>query len=146
MNDMINQTFDQATEKLRKFGENIEELPKTVACLVNGKNEFNKEWSFMWLNNALKLLWGKIRRQFLVCCKPTAVQTVLAERRGECLQCAKCCRLLFKCPFLSAENLCLIYKSTLRPKSCVHFPLSRADLEDVKTSSGHGCGYHFIFR
>ena len=99
----------------------------------------------MWLNKALKLLWGKTRRQFLVCCKPTAVQTVLAERRGECLQCAKCCRLLFKCPFLSAENLCLIYKSTLRPKSCVHFPMSRADLEDLKTSSGHVCGYHFIF-
>jgi hypothetical protein len=37
MNDIINQAFDQATEKLRKFGENIEELPKTVACLVNEK-------------------------------------------------------------------------------------------------------------
>jgi hypothetical protein len=100
----------------------------------------------MWFNKELKLLWGKLRRQFLVCCKPSGLQTLLAERQGKCLQCANCCRLLFKCPFLSADNLCFIYNSTLRPKSCVHFPLNRADLEDVRIASGIACGYHFVSR
>jgi hypothetical protein len=92
----------------------------------------------------LKLLWGKIRRQYLVHCRPGQVHDALANRQGGCEQCAACCRLLFRCPFLSADNLCLIYTSGLRSKSCVHFPLNRADLEDVKAAGGRVCGYHFI--
>lgn len=97
----------------------------------------------MWFNKALKLLWGKFRRQFLVHCTPSDVNSALAERQGECLQCANCCRLLFKCPFLSIDNLCLIYKSSIRPKSCVFFPINVADLEDVRIDSGQICGYRF---
>ena len=79
----------------------------------------------------------------MVLCRPKAVQAALVERQGECLQCANCCRLLLKCPFLSADNLCRIYKSPLRPKACVYFPFGTADLEDVRISGKHICGYKF---
>lgn len=97
----------------------------------------------MRIDNLLKLSYGKLRRQFLVRFRPRKVQAVLAERQGECAQCANCCRLLLKCPFLTADNLCRIYGSSLRPKSCVHFPLGRLDLEDVRISSNKPCGYKF---
>ena len=97
----------------------------------------------MWFQNVLKLLRGKLRRQVLVRCSPNKVNTAMFNRQGECLQCATCCRLLIRCPFLSADSLCLIYNSTARPKSCALFPLSAADLEDVRISGTHACGYSF---
>ena len=40
-----------------------------------------------------------------------AINKSLKERKGKCKQCGKCCVILgFKCPFLSKDNKCKIYK------------------------------------
>lgn len=93
--------------------------------------------------NPLKLLWGKIRRQILVRKYSKNIDGLLAKRKGECLQCANCCRILFRCPFLSKDNLCVIYTSPVRPSVCVHFPLSSTDLKDIKLFNKRPCGYTF---
>ena len=46
-------------------------------------------------------------------------------RDGECRSCGACCRLPFKCLFLSKKNTCLIY--TIRPPQCRKYPRTRAD-------------------
>jgi hypothetical protein len=107
------------------------------------KNGFGKKDFFVWLKKELRLLWGKLRRLFIVYCKPKLIKTSLPKRHGECKQCANCCKLLFKCPFLSEDNLCLIYNSKFRPKSCIYFPLSVTDLEDVRLAHKYICGYSF---
>lgn len=55
-------------------------------------------------------------------------------RKGECEGCGDCCRLPFKCFFLSDENKCRIY--ALRPPQCRKFPRTKKDLTEVDS-----CGF-----
>lgn len=81
---------------------------------------------------------GKLRRIYLTTFRRGYVEKSIRERKGECLQCGRCCRLLFRCPFLSRDNRCRIYNRK-RAMSCVTFPIDARDLADV---SGV-CGYYF---
>lgn len=86
---------------------------------------------------------GKVRRYLLGKFYRKYITEREKERKGECLQCGNCCRLLFRCPFLVGSNgniKCLIYNShVFRPRSCRDFPIDPQDLADVKFQ----CGYHF---
>ncbi len=91
------------------------------------------------LRVAGKLLWGKLRRFYLVHFKEAYVEAKMASRLGSCRQCGVCCRFLFRCPALSSQSLCKVYH-TCRWKACTVFPLDERDLRDV-ASSGGSCGY-----
>ncbi len=83
---------------------------------------------------------GKVRRWLLDKFKRSFVRRSLEERIGECKMCGKCCKLVFRCPFLKKEGkcqTCSIYE--LRPAQCRHFPIDNRDLKDL----GGTCGYSF---
>ncbi|MBI3620935.1 MAG: hypothetical protein HY208_01925 [Nitrospirae bacterium] len=72
---------------------------------------------------------------------PAYIQDQQQLREGECVRCGRCCRLVFRCPFLGGteENpTCLIYERG-RPFQCAAFPIDPRDLADVDFQ----CGYHF---
>ena len=94
-------------------------------------------------DNTLQLLYGKLRRFLLALFRKEQIQVGLSNREGECNQCAKCCELVFRCPFLSKENLCKIYNSGVRPATCGYFPIDPRDLADVRLSSEVECSYWF---
>ncbi len=88
----------------------------------------------------LKRVTNKIRRTILCMTAEDYVKEQEKLRSGECYQCGKCCKLLFKCPFLggSEDNpRCTIYHG--RPKPCMAFPIDERDLADVNFQ----CGYFF---
>lgn len=88
----------------------------------------------------LTRLTNKFRRFFLCAVKPEYIEEQIRHRGGECVQCGRCCRLVFKCPFLGGteENpRCMVYEG--RPKPCVAFPIDERDLADVNFQ----CGYFF---
>ena len=90
--------------------------------------------------NPLTRFGNKIRRLFLCAVKPEFVEQQIRHRGGECVQCGKCCKLVFECPFLGGteENpRCMVYEG--RPKPCVAFPIDERDLADVNFQ----CGYFF---
>jgi hypothetical protein len=96
-----------------------------------------------WLSKQTKLLSGKMRRLLWVNIHADKVEAKIATREGMCHQCADCCRLLFRCPWLTKDNLCLVYHSPVRPKVCIKFPFDGKDIGDVHLSSGGQCGYRF---
>jgi len=89
------------------------------------------------------LLRGKVRRFLTVRFNPGATQKQITTRGGDCLQCAACCKLIYRCPWLDRKNRCRVYHSKLRPLVCAHFPVNRHDVSDVAVSSGRKCGYSF---
>jgi len=83
---------------------------------------------------------GKVRRWLLDKFKKDFIRRRMALRIGECKQCGKCCRLVFRCPFLKRmgdRQICSIYE--YRPAQCRHFPIDVRDLREL----GHICGYTF---
>ncbi|HOX36707.1 MAG TPA: hypothetical protein PL033_01855 [Candidatus Brocadiia bacterium] len=96
------------------------------------------------INRAMTLLMGKIRRQVYINLRRKKAEECISSRQGECLRCATCCRLLFRCPFLGPDNLCAIYKTPVRPRTCQMFPITERDLDDARiVSGGTPCGYRF---
>lgn len=84
---------------------------------------------------------GKTKRFFYCTFRPKKTQELISKRRGECLQCGKCCEILFRCPYLwtnGKEKKCLIYHIG-RPKQCKMFPIFPEDLFSVDNK----CGYNF---
>src|SRR3990172_3596797 len=62
-------------------------------------------------------------------------------RRGECNRCGRCCKILFRCPFLREEDgsfSCRIYGHHFA--ACKLFPLQPADLAEL----GGECTYTFV--
>ncbi len=84
---------------------------------------------------------GKIRRFCLIHFKKDYIQSQQKLRRGQCLQCARCCSLAFRCPLLTKENLCLTYMKG-RPDVCKLFVIDQRDIDDVAAAGGQ-CGYWF---
>lgn len=83
------------------------------------------------LRHAPGLVWGKIRRAFLIAFRKKAVEESLSLRRGACSRCGACCKILFKCPAYDDSNgepKCLVYND--RPGVCGLFPLDPRDLRD----------------
>lgn len=84
---------------------------------------------------------GKLRRFWLVHFGKGYVQRQISVRQGTCRQCGACCKLLFTCPMLTKQGLCLVY-GTCRPQVCKVFPIDQRDVDEVKFW-GIQCGYHF---
>ncbi len=86
---------------------------------------------------------GKVRRLFQGTFRPGYVRRQLLLRRGQCLQCGRCCQLAYVCPALDCRNrLCLVYRG-YRPKNCRIFPVNAQDLADVEAAGGT-CGFRFV--
>jgi hypothetical protein len=90
---------------------------------------------------AAGLIAGKARRFALVRFRPGYVARQTALREGECNRCGRCCKILFRCPFLKegegGESHCRIYGQ--RFDQCVAFPIDDRDLADVDFN----CTYSF---
>jgi len=86
-------------------------------------------------------LIGKFRRFYLVHFSKSYVRRQLFYRTGECNQCGMCCALLFTCPMLTQQGLCLVY-GKCRPQTCKNFPIDQRDIEEVSLCGGN-CGYRF---
>ena len=84
---------------------------------------------------------AKIRRLFLVHLRKEYVRRQLLCREGACRQCAVCCKLLYNCPMLTRQGLCLVYH-ICRPQACKVFPIDQRDIDEVILNGGR-CGYRF---
>jgi hypothetical protein len=84
---------------------------------------------------------GKSRRFYLVHFRKDYVHQQLLLRKGHCRQCGNCCWLLFTCPMLTQQGLCLVY-GKCRPQACKVFPIDQRDIEEVALCGGN-CGYRF---
>lgn len=91
------------------------------------------------------MVWGKIRRAWLIAFQKNKVEEKLALRRGNCTRCGACCKILFRCPAYDESNgepKCLIYND--RPGVCSLFPLDPADLRERNVVMPEKkCGYWF---
>ncbi|MEO0190907.1 MAG: hypothetical protein ABIL18_07995 [candidate division WOR-3 bacterium] len=91
----------------------------------------------------MRKLWNKLRRFYICHFRKEMLAYNLKRRRGACLQCGRCCKLVYRCPMLVGNGStmrCLIY-NTGRPQQCRVFPLDHADLADVNFR----CGYFFDY-
>jgi hypothetical protein len=83
---------------------------------------------------------GKVRRFLQVQFRPQQVEALLTRRQGECDRCGDCCKILFRCPFLThdanGDSLCRIYQ--YRFEQCRHYPIQPRDLAEVTR-----CSYTF---
>ena len=82
---------------------------------------------------------SKIRRLWLVKARRTYVRRRRSNRKGECVRCAMCCKLLLHCPFLR-ENRCAIYDN--RFDQCKAFPIDEKDIALICKMGGK-CGFFF---
>jgi hypothetical protein len=84
---------------------------------------------------------GKFRRFYKATFRPRNAAELLQLRDGECNRCGRCCKILFRCPFLREDGdtySCRIYGHHFA--SCKLFPLEPRDLEEL----GGECTYHFM--
>src|SRR5437867_262532 len=84
---------------------------------------------------------GKIRRFYKSTFTPRAAAKLVELRRGECNRCGRCCKILFRCPFLREEGetfSCRIYGHHFA--ACKLFPLEPQDLAEL----GGECTFTFI--
>ncbi|UCC39197.1 MAG: hypothetical protein JSV96_15540 [Candidatus Aminicenantes bacterium] len=90
--------------------------------------------------------WGKIRRLYYVYIRPGYVAKKKKLKKGECLRCAACCKLLLTCPYLTMTNGiadCKIHDRKF--KACKFYPIDEADLRDRDiVSPEKKCGFYFI--
>ena len=94
----------------------------------------------MNITAAITIAKQKIKRHIYIYLFGGRVQRQLQLRQGKCLQCGKCCKLVFRCPMLVGKTphlRCRIYNH--RSKVCMQFPISEEDLRDVN----YQCGYSF---
>lgn len=90
----------------------------------------------------LQKIINKIRRYRLCKLNKGYITKQVEMRFGDCLQCGRCCRLTYRCPFLvglGSHIRCLIYHKG-RPEQCRAFPIDNRDLMDVDFR----CGYFFL--
>ena len=80
--------------------------------------------------------WGKLRRYYLSHLRKGYISKAKKRRRGSCRQCASCCAVMFKCPYLRG-NKCAIYEN--RFEQCAYFPIDKRDLVFREKI----CGYSF---
>jgi hypothetical protein len=91
--------------------------------------------------------WGKVRRFCLAALRPGQVKMSKERRRGECIRCGACCRLIFKCPALyyldDGTAACRYHQ--LRPMNCRVFPIDERDIADRDmVMPERPCGFHFV--
>lgn len=99
------------------------------------------------LRSRASSVWTKIgqkaRRLYLSWANPGYVEEQKRFRFGDCYQCGRCCKFVFRCPFLKElgddHSLCELYHIG-RPYQCAAFPMNERDLADVDFH----CGYFFL--
>lgn len=88
-------------------------------------------------------LGNKARRLYVTWLAPDYLEAQKEIRFGDCSQCGRCCKFVFRCPFLKEmgddHSLCEIYHLG-RPYQCAAFPMDERDLADVDFH----CGYFFL--
>ncbi len=90
---------------------------------------------------------GKVRRFFLAYTLQgrNYIRRMAQKRRGKCVRCGACCRLVHRCMFLRMENgvaICAIHN--LRPGNCRIFPVDHRDVADRDLVLPNvPCGYTF---
>ncbi len=92
------------------------------------------------------LLNGKIRRFFIGHFGKKRIKESLECRENECARCGACCKLLFKCLFLTVDDQgyysCSIHKS--RPVNCRIYPVDMRDIRERNMiAPDTKCGYSF---
>ena len=93
----------------------------------------------------LQFVYGKARR-FAYKYNQTEVNRKLSLRKGECLRCGACCKLLFHCPSLDfdGDGKAICRKYDRRPFNCRAFPLDERCLKERDiVSPDTQCGYWF---
>jgi len=90
--------------------------------------------------------WGKVRRFCLAALRPGLVRNRSRLRKGECVRCGACCRLIFRCPalhFLPDGSASCRYHQ-VRPMNCRVFPIDERDLtERDLVMPERACGFYF---
>ena len=93
-----------------------------------------------------RLAWGKVRRFMLIAVFQRKAAADLSRRRGQCIHCGACCKLLFKCPAFretSTGGWCTIYDD--RPGVCALFPINEKDLRERDILMPEkSCGFSFV--
>jgi hypothetical protein len=94
------------------------------------------------------LLWkGVMRRLFIYFFNKKYMHKNCLKRKGACLRCGACCKLMFKrCPYLKMEidEKCFCIKhESFRMPNCKIFPIDFADIKDRNIISKKPCGYYF---
>ncbi|MHC4871675.1 MAG: hypothetical protein ACYTFY_07510 [Planctomycetota bacterium] len=89
---------------------------------------------------------GKVRRFASSKVRKSYVEEQLTRRKGDCLRCGACCRLLFKCPMLlknkNGSTSCRIHNR--KPENCRIFPLNQKCIDERNHLMPLlPCGYHF---
>jgi len=89
---------------------------------------------------------GKLRRFTLARLQTGYIARMRLQRRGECLRCGLCCKLLFECPFLKnmpdGTYRCRIQGR--KPDNCAVFPIDERDLRERDLiGAGQPCGFRF---
>ena len=83
---------------------------------------------------------GKIRRFYKATFRPRASAKLVELRHGDCNRCGRCCKILFRCPFLREDGdtySCRIYGYHF--SACKLFPLEQRDINEL----GGDCTYYF---
>jgi len=84
---------------------------------------------------------GKIRRFYKSTFTLRKAVQLTELRRGECNRCGRCCKILFRCPFLREEAgaySCRIYGHHFT--ACKLFPLEPKDIAEL----GGECTFYFV--
>lgn len=84
---------------------------------------------------------GKIRRFYKSTFRHREARRSIVLRRGECNRCGRCCKILFRCPFLREESetySCRIYGHHFT--ACKLFPIEPADLAELDGE----CTFYFV--
>jgi hypothetical protein len=117
------------------------------AALRNRSGEaMTKKHRTLTVPDKVALGWGKLRRAFLITCRPQLVRRNLARRVGQCNRTGACCRLMVECPALGHNgevHLCTTYLH--RGPSCSIFPIDARDLRDRdRIMPDLPCGFRFL--
>ncbi|NOZ20559.1 MAG: hypothetical protein GXP25_05655 [Planctomycetes bacterium] len=90
--------------------------------------------------------WGKARRFYYGVFNQDYITRSHARRRGECLRCGACCKLMIECGHLDEINgVPACAKHKVKYKNCRIFPIDEADLADRDIiAPGTKCGYYFL--
>ena len=94
------------------------------------------------------LVWGKLRRFYLLTFRPNYVEESLKRRVGKCRRTGSCCRLAFTCPWFAwLERLPICRHYRRRPRNCTIFPIDERDIRDRDIVDPHeACGFTFLSR
>jgi hypothetical protein len=103
-----------------------------------------RDTSIGWRARAI-LVWGKLRRFYLLSFRPNYVEKSLKRRVGECHRTGSCCKLAFTCPWFGwLERLPICRNYTRRLRNCTTFPIDDRDIRDRDiVNPQETCGFSF---